>query len=106
QTSTQKGVENAFPVDIFGPPRISSYSVRPNLGAGGREFKSHRPDHVDGPFSCVGSLRLGIMREAAHAGVAQWRSEERRVGKECRSRWAPDRQKKKNARQECRTRTA
>src|SRR5436190_19879849 len=25
-----------------------------------------------------------------------WRSEERRVGKECRSRWSPDHYKKKN----------
>src|SRR5690606_37564542 len=39
QAGTRKGVENALPVDIFGPPRISSYSVRPNLGARGREFK-------------------------------------------------------------------
>src|SRR5438445_12483755 len=28
--------------------------------------------------------------------VAEWRSEERRVGKECRSRWSPHHEKKKN----------
>src|SRR5690606_40573024 len=30
-----------------------------------------------------------------HAPCLEFRSEERRVGKECRSRWAPDRQKKR-----------
>ena len=34
--------------------------------------------------------RLGLMDEfCAHRGVSLWRSEERRVGKECRSRWSP-----------------
>lgn len=58
QTGTRKGVENAFPVDIFGLPRISSYSVRPNLGAGGREFKSHRPDQLEGLHG-ASSFRFG-----------------------------------------------
>src|SRR5690606_5168794 len=58
QAGPRKGVENAFPVDIFGPPRISSYSVRPNLGAGGREFKSHRPDQLEG-LRGASSFRFG-----------------------------------------------
>src|SRR5438876_12407366 len=33
---------------------------------------------------------------AATGGAASRRSEERRVGKECRSRWWPDHEKKKN----------
>src|SRR2546429_5715698 len=33
---------------------------------------------------------VGLARgEAPHSGNAQFRSEERRVGKECRSRWSP-----------------
>src|SRR5690349_24954316 len=38
------------------------------------------------------------MREArvsVSGGIRGWRSEERRVGKECRSRWSPDHEKKK-----------
>src|SRR5205085_9358588 len=35
------------------------------------------------------------------AGSAQFRSEERRVGKECRSRWWPDDEKKKGDRYWC-----
>src|SRR5689334_25301310 len=35
-----------------------------------------------------------------HPGVQAARSEERRVGKECRSRWSPDHEKKKNNKQQ------
>src|SRR5690349_24897607 len=31
-----------------------------------------------------------------------WRSEERRVGKECRSRWSTEQEKQKKAKQQCR----
>src|SRR5699024_11963369 len=34
----------------------------------------------------------------------EWRSEERRVGKECRSRWAPDHEKKKRQKKRIRER--
>ena len=42
------------------------------------------------PFIIVGSFgsMLNILVSGAN-GLAQWRSEERRVGKECRSRWSP-----------------
>src|SRR5438105_15165547 len=38
-----------------------------------------------------------VVEDAAFPGINSWpkRSEERRVGKECRSRWAPHRQKEK-----------
>src|SRR3712207_6847287 len=45
--------------------------------------------------SCATSLRGQARTRSSHsssvdlAGVAQTRSEERRVGKECRSRWSP-----------------
>ena len=32
---------------------------------------------------------LGTTLPAGHTGIAHTRSEERRVGKECRSRWSP-----------------
>ena len=36
----------------------------------------------------------GVLRRAADQTIDGIRSEERRVGKECRSRWAPDHEKK------------
>src|SRR5256886_8428933 len=33
--------------------------------------------------------QLAVAPHFEHGGVKGWRSEERRVGKECRSRWAP-----------------
>src|SRR5438477_10034201 len=41
----------------------------------------------------IHAARLGA--DAAAAVVERKRSEERRVGKECRSRWSPDHEKKK-----------
>src|SRR6266436_9037752 len=38
----------------------------------------------------------GRLRPSASHSWRRWRSEERRVGKECRSRWWPCHQKKKN----------
>src|SRR5690606_40413885 len=71
-----------------------------------------RDFHVTGVQTCAlpicQSLRLQHVFGAAHEGQRDVvrvhlldgkpqvrRSEERRVGKECRSRWAPDHQKKK-----------
>src|SRR5438552_17297168 len=67
-----------------------------------------RDDLVTGVQTCAlpisnGSTAMGIwlapppmisMVSCAWAGPARSRSEERRVGKECRSRWWPDHQKK------------
>src|SRR5690242_21643147 len=36
-----------------------------------------------------------VFLESARATLAEARSEERRVGKECRSRWSPEQEKKK-----------
>src|SRR3712207_8827116 len=36
-----------------------------------------------------GIVGTGIAKEASRAGLSVVRSEERRVGKECRSRWSP-----------------
>ena len=42
------------------------------------------------PFAILESSIISAARTAASAALAAyWRSEERRVGKECRSRWSP-----------------
>src|SRR5437879_7912896 len=50
-----------------------------------------------GPAAGRASARLSAARSPALGWIAQasTRSEERRVGKECRSRWWPDHSKKK-----------
>src|SRR2546423_2741734 len=46
---------------------------------------------AEGPASSAPSAPKDMTLERAKSAIAQqdWRSEERRVGKECRSRWAP-----------------
>src|SRR5256886_8229705 len=44
-----------------------------------------KPLHRDGGRSCQSTLRA----RGARSHWARFRSEERRVGKECRSRWSP-----------------
>ena len=46
------------------------------------EMRSDVPG-TEGAFSLCGSPKKGVK------GINFWRSEERRVGKECRSRWSP-----------------
>src|SRR2546427_155717 len=43
------------------------------------------------PLTWIGDHKLGVSPKGntIHLMVAAWRSEERRVGKECRSRWSP-----------------
>src|SRR5690242_20776186 len=48
------------------------------------------------------TLRRDGAPELIASSPAMQRSEERRVGKECRSRWAPDHQKKNNEKEEIR----
>src|SRR5437868_15492318 len=48
------------------------------------------------------SLRHARMHARRAADGARHRSEERRVGKECRARWAPDQEKKKKRRKRIR----
>src|SRR5437016_6473259 len=52
-------------------------------GAGDRADAVQRPDRSVGVVSHVRHIRIRIRKVR--------RSEERRVGKECRSRWAPER---------------
>src|SRR5689334_23545344 len=46
-------------------------------------------------FASMASDVLSLLRESAGTAGGALRSEERRVGKECRSRWSPDQKKKK-----------
>ena len=65
------------------------------LAAAGAEvaltYRSHQPDEVLNAIRALGVKAAAI--EADFAGMdasgAAKRSEERRVGKECRSRWSP-----------------
>src|SRR2546430_10406024 len=53
--------------------------------------------------ACGGSLAQAAIHHGPHHRLSTFRgqrSEERRVGKECRSRWAPDHLKKKNIKRE------
>src|SRR5690348_17529438 len=66
-----------------GPPRLTErVRTRPECAETRHPFAI---EHVE--------RRRGEIRRAVHARVR--RSEERRVGKECRSRWGPDHEKKK-----------
>src|SRR5690625_6116939 len=44
----------------------------------------------------VVNLAMDVLREVEDLHMFRHRSEERRVGKECRSRWWPDQEKKKD----------
>ena len=59
--------------------------VRTTVGA---EYQSYRPDDA---HELGGLINFGVMRYLGHpiVGLGGHRSEERRVGKECRSRWSP-----------------
>ena len=46
----------------------------------------YKDGHVD---ECPQDQELHVIRHTAAHIMAQARSEERRVGKECRSRWSP-----------------
>ena len=50
---------------------------------------STKPEYFVGLIVLVGYLLLGRKWYDALAGFIVLRSEERRVGKECRSRWSP-----------------
>ena len=46
-------------------------------------------EKTDGGKTLKGTCGIGHTRWATHGEPSQVRSEERRVGKECRSRWSP-----------------
>src|SRR5437867_13315531 len=58
--------------------------------------RSHRPPSCSNADDGPASKKMS----AGSARMESRRSEERRVGKECRSRWSPDHKKKKRKKQE------
>src|SRR2546430_16855192 len=72
----------------LGSERYATYAWLSGMSPGGRLRRGHvlrPPQHHPGRLAAGGRRALGGPR----------RSEERRVGKECRSRWSPDHLKKK-----------
>src|SRR5438093_12597127 len=69
----------------------------PILGLVGQHLDPRHPVGVR-PHGVVDACE--VHRELAAAFLQEMRSEERRVGKECRSRWAPYAEKKKGERHE------
>src|ERR1017187_595831 len=45
--------------------------------------------YVVGANYCPGTCYFALLSKLDSSANLQWRSEERRVGKECRSRWSP-----------------
>ena len=96
----------AYPVELFdinitdGSAMIASFltlTIGNNQGMGDVEYaKMHDfffpPDYLklfDGPATTISDLWRVLGRPEIDGGFIV-RSEERRVGKECRSRWSPD----------------
>src|SRR2546425_8951491 len=59
------------------------------LGIRPPELGTHRKDRLGFGGEIEGLLRLVIVEPVHPIPVVEERSEERRVGKECRSRWSP-----------------
>src|SRR5204863_6501610 len=67
------------------------------------EFSPEDASRTDFDYMCdvlsavieAGARTINIPDTVGYAIPREWRSEERRVGKECRSRWATYREKKK-----------
>ena len=62
---------------------------KPNLSAGSAITKASRNGEIEEP-SCDMCERSFACDELGEERVLGMRSEERRVGKECRSRWSPE----------------
>src|SRR5690625_4165321 len=68
-----------------------------------KEFSPHGKDEIEFLFSANKGMKLQTLGKAISGGersrlmlaVKKSRSEERRVGKECRSRWSPYHERKK-----------
>ena len=58
-----------------------------NASKMGMSFKSSNSDIVDVEYAYLGDANYRLVPK--NEGEATIRSEERRVGKECRSRWSP-----------------
>src|ERR1039458_6792490 len=89
--NTLQGVVQAAPSTVTGKPATVLFTVR-------RDWPVYRASKVT-PINCdpAGTVRLRLA-EVLPSSHLENRSEERRVGKECRSRWSPHHQKKRKLR--------
>src|SRR3712207_9525690 len=67
-------------------PRLTKIVV--NMGVGEATRDAKLMDGAVRDLTAITGQKPAVVR--ARKSIAQFRSEERRVGKECRSRWAPD----------------
>src|SRR5690554_7812181 len=76
---------------------IATTTFEPQLNRPGGH--GHLNGLLKGTLLFPGLIRSApFFKQGRKASLKKGRSEERRVGKECRSRWWPDHQKKKNMR--------
>src|SRR5437764_13140159 len=68
-----------------------------------RDENAHNDKSVHGVLNPT--YQAGLRRDAVQPDIEAERSEERRVGKECRSRWSPYHEKKKRKNEENNKRT-
>ena len=54
-----------------------------------KKFRSYVPDKTEMREFTVRAVLLGLVMTIVLGAANLYRSEERRVGKECRSRWSP-----------------
>src|SRR6266513_6074301 len=99
--------------DITGNTHGIRFKMNPPIKPKNRKLRIPRAGSVAWAAAIAGvpscqaarSLPLGNFEKITSPGIADkflsGRSEERRVGKECRSRWSPDHEKKKIDRGQC-----
>src|SRR5688572_33436642 len=63
--------------------------------------REYRPRYGHSPMARTSAPRRGVLETKCVRRNAALRSEERRVGKECRSGWSRDHEKKKDIQQIC-----
>src|SRR5690625_7845670 len=68
------------------------YGISPNHTMSGRKFGTAHPGHCG--FVAMGASQGKRSSQARHQALRN-RSEERRVGKECRARWGTEQKRKK-----------
>src|SRR5687768_18581454 len=92
-TGPKDKISRRFGVALFGPTKALEHK---NYPPGMHGPKGSRRKHSDYSLALAEKQKLRF----------QYRSEERRVGKECRSGWSPQLVKKKNGRKDQKLHTA
>src|SRR5439155_26491724 len=90
-------------INIIGSREGSRNRRRLKANQTGKKFRvgiksnisTNRNNLISGVDRCI---HLNAMKKTTITSINRQRSEERRVGKECRSRWSQDHEKKKKSR--------